>query len=279
MFSVLVSIIFSTLPYYQVKEFKYKTEFIDNRDIEKEHWDINNLPTRIIDWLASLVYSIIASVCVNVVVKIFTFFLRFKELLNKTWREKLKILKKYIAYKQLGQIKREAKRNNLNKFFTNLLAYYFITGELKKKRKERQPETDDELISSRETRSFISNDLDIVDLDNRAVSLKPEETLPDKLYKVKVNSFSCCPEEPFVTFKEEIELNRIKRISSKRVRQTVCKKMNKFDDSVSIRLSQNSQLITSKTRFKKQYLNLKQGCNLNVNIFGNDVEDFLSLYR
>lgn len=95
MISMLVSLLFSILPYYKT-EFTYKQIFIDERDIEKEDWDISNLPTQIWDVICSLIYSIAASISIIIIVSIFSCLLGFKEILLETWKYRKKIILNYI---------------------------------------------------------------------------------------------------------------------------------------------------------------------------------------
>ena len=95
MISMLVSLLFSIIPYYKT-EFTYKQIFIDERDIEKEDWDISNLPIQIWDLICSLIYSIAASISIIIIVSIFSCLLRFKELLLETWKYRKKIILNYI---------------------------------------------------------------------------------------------------------------------------------------------------------------------------------------
>ena len=95
MFSSLVSIVFSSIPFYY-SDFTYKNLFIDKRDIVTEYYDIHNLPAQLNDIIASFIYSIIASIIANLIVLLFQYILKYKQLLLIIWKDKKNLMLDYV---------------------------------------------------------------------------------------------------------------------------------------------------------------------------------------
>ena len=95
MFSSLVSIVFSSIPFYR-SDFTYKNLFIDKRDIVTEYYDIHNLPAQINDIIASFIYSIVASIIANLIVLLFQYILKYKQLLLIIWKDKKNLMLDYV---------------------------------------------------------------------------------------------------------------------------------------------------------------------------------------
>ena len=205
MISMLVSLMFSIIPYYKT-EFTYKEIFINERDIEKEDWDIANLPTQIWDVICSLIYSIAASISIIIIVSIFSCLLRFKELLLETWKYRKKILINYIRQNLVTD--ELTKWNRVKTRIRAMNAFFGIYENIQKlKKMNKKIQKDDfsvECDSSKQLMSFVRSDspkriesnsqkklfierngeleLNVVREDNQLIS---EEKLKEKIKQIK----------------------------------------------------------------------------------------------
>ena len=94
MFSTILSIVFSILPYY-FSPFTYKELFINERDIEKVSWNIHSLPIKIIDIIYSCFYSFVSSMIMMILITFFAMLVKYKEVLAEIWSMKKKCIKLY----------------------------------------------------------------------------------------------------------------------------------------------------------------------------------------
>lgn len=139
MFSSLVSIVFSSIPFYK-SEFTYKNLFIDKRDIATESYDIHNLPAQINDIIASFLYSICASIIANIIVMVFELLLKYKQLLLIIWKERKRIMLDYVRLHfmiELPLISFEESKRKLFircKAFNLITAKYFVKEQIKYKK-------------------------------------------------------------------------------------------------------------------------------------------------
>ena len=90
-----MNLTFSLIPYYKIP-FGYGEIFKDNRNIEMIDVSIDNLPSRIIDIIAGVVYSFVSSIIVSLILKIFYYLIKPEENMIKIWKQKKDNLVKYI---------------------------------------------------------------------------------------------------------------------------------------------------------------------------------------
>ncbi len=95
MLNFLLSMTFSLLPYYKVP-FSYEQMIKDRRDIEEEALDINNLPFKLYNSMVCGFYTMIGSIVVSILIAIFLKIIRHEKFIEKSWRERKKIIYKYV---------------------------------------------------------------------------------------------------------------------------------------------------------------------------------------
>ena len=93
--SILMSLSFSLLPYYQ-KPFTYLETFIQKRDITTSADNVNNLPAKIKDYIASILYSVFATIVMSIVLFTFSSLMQWNVFMLKIWKYRKDVINKYI---------------------------------------------------------------------------------------------------------------------------------------------------------------------------------------
>ena len=125
--TMMISLSASLYPYYH-DNFDYLEDVINKRDIETEEWNIKNLPTKIIDIVIGLVYSIIATIIIQIIMKFFSCLLSHDKVVINVWKGRYsdieKYIKRYIVFDdrciEVFQKKKVAKRLEAICAFVNL---------------------------------------------------------------------------------------------------------------------------------------------------------------
>ena len=123
MFSTILSIVFSILPYY-FSPFTYKEVFINERDIEKVSWNIHSLPIKIIDIIYSCFYSFLSSMIMMILITFFAMLVKYKEVLGEIWSMKKKCIKLYT--KRFVVIEYIKRKREWSKIRARIVAFYMF---------------------------------------------------------------------------------------------------------------------------------------------------------
>lgn len=94
-FALLLSMFFSALPYYKSK-FERKEVFIDSRNVEQQSIDIHNFPYIFTDILSGFIFSVVASILINIIVLIFSKLMNFRKIRGKIWKPRKDYLLNYV---------------------------------------------------------------------------------------------------------------------------------------------------------------------------------------
>lgn len=93
--TMMISLSASLYPYYH-DNFDYMEDVINKRDIETEEWNIKNLPAKIFDIVIGLVYSIIATIIIQIIMVFFSCLLSHDKVVINVWKERYSDIEKYI---------------------------------------------------------------------------------------------------------------------------------------------------------------------------------------
>lgn len=111
-FALLLSMFFSALPYYK-SNFDRKQVFMDSRNVENENIDIHNFPYIFSDIVSGFIYSLLASLFVNIIVLIFSKLMKFRKIRGQIWKPRKDYLLNYVYEEIKSDVLLGEKWNNI----------------------------------------------------------------------------------------------------------------------------------------------------------------------
>ena len=222
MFSSLVSIVFSSIPFYK-SEFTYKNLFIDKRDIVTESYDIHNLPAQINDIIASFLYSICASIIANIIVMLFEFLLKYKQLLLIIWKERKRIMLDYVRLHfmiELPLISFEKSKRKIYlrcKAFNLITEKYFVKEQIKYKKEVYLKWKQEVIAKQNEIKARSASPLikktphKIIPQLRLNSTMENNTRIYEKLEIGKQNDFHINKEKSNITIEEQKEMHKLRK--------------------------------------------------------------------